>query len=41
VVAYLEQLRRTAPTSTEAIDDSLRALEIHRIDSTAAAKGRR
>jgi mono/diheme cytochrome c family protein len=41
VIAYLEQLRRTAPTSTEAIADSLRALEIHRIDSVAASQGRR
>jgi mono/diheme cytochrome c family protein len=40
VVAYLEQLQRTAATSPEAIADSLRAIEIRGIDS-ALAQGRK
>jgi len=40
VIAYLERLRSTLPTSSDAIDDSLRALEIHRIDSVLASRGR-
>ena len=35
VVAYVKELQRTPSTSTEAIDDSLRALAIARIDSAA------
>ena len=35
VVAYLKQLQHTPPTNAGAIEDSLRALEIIRIDSVA------
>ena len=35
VVAYLKRLQHTASTTIDAIDDSLRALEIARIDSIA------
>jgi mono/diheme cytochrome c family protein len=37
VVAYVEQLRRTPATTEEAIEDSLRAREIARVDSIALA----
>lgn len=40
VVAYLKQLQHTPSTDVEAIEDSLRALEIVRIDSAARLRRR-
>jgi mono/diheme cytochrome c family protein len=40
VVAYLEQLQHTPPTTAIAVDDSLWGLSIARIDSTVAARAR-
>jgi mono/diheme cytochrome c family protein len=40
VVAYIEQLQHTPPTTAIAVDDSLWALSIARLDSTVAARAR-
>jgi len=39
VVAYLQKLTRTPPTTREAIADSVRAIAIQRMDSLAKARG--
>lgn len=39
VVAYIEKLTRTPPTTREAIADSVRAIAIQRMDSLAKARG--
>jgi mono/diheme cytochrome c family protein len=41
VVAYLEELQRSASTSPEEREDSLRAIDIRSIDSTIAAEQQR
>ncbi|HKN65155.1 MAG TPA: cytochrome c [Gemmatimonadaceae bacterium] len=39
VVAYIQQLTRTPATTRDAIDDSVRAVAIQRMDSLARARG--
>ena len=41
VVAYLEQLQRSATTTPDAREDSLRAIDIRSVDSALAAERQR